>query len=192
MRARRLCCAAQFGAEIADIVLRLLDLRLHVPVVRLERVEVVPDHAELRLGARKRELERQIIKAVQDLAGLDMLVLRDIDFLDDAGDIGRDADLVGFDIGVVHRHHLAAGDIPVSAGDQRERQQQKQPPAHPPPGRRLCRLCRRADGSAGLSDRRSGEPDASERGATVTLSSGIGTSCNTEGSSPRSVDVRRN
>ena len=55
-----------------------------------------------------------------------MLVLGDVDLLDDAGDIGRDADLVGFDIGVVRRHHLAAGHVPIPAGDQRERQQQKQ------------------------------------------------------------------
>ena len=75
--------------------------------------------------ARERDRELEIIEAVQDLTRLDMLILRDIDVLDDAGDVGRDADLVGFDIGVVHRHHLAAGDIPIGAGDQQERQQQE-------------------------------------------------------------------
>ena len=56
---------------------------------------------------------------------MDVLVVGDVDLLDDAGDVGRDADLVGFDIGVVGRHHLAAGDVPVAASDQRERQQRE-------------------------------------------------------------------
>ena len=144
MRAQEALRTAQLSAEVADIVLRLLDPRLHVPVVRLERVEVVRDHAELRLGARKRDPERQIIEAVQDLAGLDLLVLRDIDFPDDAGDIGRDADLVGLDESVVHRHHLPAGDIPITAGNEHKRQQQKQRPAQPAPGRRLWRVLGRS------------------------------------------------
>ena len=43
-------------------------------------------------------------------------VLRDIDFLDDAGYIGGDSNFVGLDIGVLGRHHPAAGDIPIAAG----------------------------------------------------------------------------
>ena len=114
--------AAEFAVVIVDVVLRLLYLRLHVPVVRLERVERVRDHADLRLGALQREPERQIVEAIQHPAGLDMLVLRDIDFLHDAGHVSRDADLVRFDISVIGRHHLAAGDIPISPGDQCDRQ----------------------------------------------------------------------
>jgi hypothetical protein len=86
---------------------------LHIPIVRLECVQIVADDADLRLGALQREPERQIIEAVEaveDLAGIDALVLRDVDLLDDAGHVGGDADLVGFAVGVVRRHHLAAGD----------------------------------------------------------------------------------
>jgi hypothetical protein len=46
----------------------------------------------LRFGALQGEPERQIVEAVQDPAGLDMLVLRDIDFLDDA-ETSVDADV---------------------------------------------------------------------------------------------------
>jgi hypothetical protein len=42
-----------------------------------------------------------------------VLVFRDVDFFDDAGDVGRDADLVELDIGVVRGHHLAARDVPI-------------------------------------------------------------------------------
>ena len=118
--------AVELALVILDVVLRLRDLRLHVAVVRLERVEIVGDDADLGLGAVERVAERAIVQAEQDVAGLDVLVVGDIDLLDDAGDVGRDADGVGFDIGVVRPHHLAAGDIPVGAADQGERQQGKQ------------------------------------------------------------------
>jgi hypothetical protein len=49
-----------------------------------------------------------------------------------------------------------------------------------------------AAGSTGLSDRPSGEPDGSERGATVILSSGMGTSFNAEGACLAGVDAGRN
>ena len=64
-----------------------------------------------------------------------MLVLGDVDLLDDPGNIGRNADLVGFDVGVIRRHDLAAGDVPIAAGNQRKRKQNEQGPAHQgPPG----------------------------------------------------------
>ena len=121
----------ELGRVVVDVVLRLLDLRLHVLIVRLERVEIVAHDTDLRLGAVERVTERQVIEAIEHLAGVDMLVLGYVDLFHDSRDVGRDADLVGFDIGVVGRHHLTAGDVPVGAGDQGERQQRKQRPAGP-------------------------------------------------------------
>src|ERR1700733_12087084 len=60
-----------------------------------------------------------------------MLVVPDIDILDDAGNVGRNTDLVSLDIGIVGRHHPAAGAVPVSPGTRRDRQQRKQRPADP-------------------------------------------------------------
>jgi hypothetical protein len=54
---------------------------------------------------------------IQNLAAVDVPILRDIDVLDDAGDVGGHPNFVGFDIGVVGRHDLAAGDVPVLTGD---------------------------------------------------------------------------
>jgi hypothetical protein len=54
-----------------------------------------------------------------------VLVVGDANLRDDACDVGGDTDRVGFDIGVVRRHHLAAGDVPVSGDDERERQHHK-------------------------------------------------------------------
>ena len=55
---------------------------------------------------------------------------RDIDVLHGPGDVGRDADLVGLDIGIVGRHDLAAADVPVAARNKRQRKQREQDPAH--------------------------------------------------------------
>jgi hypothetical protein len=59
---RRTGCEVLLAVEralvILDIVLRLRDLRLHVAVVRLERVEIVGDDADLGLGAVERVAER--------------------------------------------------------------------------------------------------------------------------------------
>ena len=44
----------EFAIVIVDVVLRLLDLRLHVAVVRLERVEIVAHDADLRVVAVER------------------------------------------------------------------------------------------------------------------------------------------
>ena len=52
-------------------------------------------------------------------------VLYRLDPLDDAGNVGRDANRLGLDIGVVRRHHLAADDVPVGASNQGKRQQRK-------------------------------------------------------------------
>ena len=65
---REILLTMEFAIVIVDIALRLLDLRLHVPVVRLERVEVVAHDPDLRRGAIQREPEREIVEAEQDLA----------------------------------------------------------------------------------------------------------------------------
>ena len=52
----------EFAIIIIDVVLGLLDLRLHVPVVRLERIEIVADDPDLRVGALQREPERRSSK----------------------------------------------------------------------------------------------------------------------------------
>jgi hypothetical protein len=67
-----------------------------------------------------------------------MLVVGDVDLFHDPRNVGRDTNRVGFDIGVVRRHHLAAGDIPVGSSNQGERQNGKQRPANPGPWRRDC------------------------------------------------------
>ena len=133
---REVLLTAEFAIIILDVVLGLLDLREHVLVVRLERVQIVPDDPDLRIGALKSELEREIVQAEENLARFDLLIVPDVDFLDDAGDVGRDTDFVSFDIRVVRRHHSAAGDIPVTANDQGEREQREQRPPQPAPARR--------------------------------------------------------
>src|SRR4029077_12642547 len=102
------------------------DVAQHAPVVLLQRVDGQRNLREVALGVVDGDLKLPRIEAVQDLARIDMLVISDVDLFDDASDVGRDADLVGLDIRVVRRHHLAAGDVPVGAGDQYERQQHKQ------------------------------------------------------------------
>ena len=114
-------------------------------------------------------------------ARLDVLVVGDVDVLDDAWNVGGDADRVGFDIGVVRRHHLTAGDIPITAGDQRERRQRKQRPPCPRPARRprrfLGRGRHRGRGlrlvSCGASRLAAGASAVSERSETMIASSGI-------------------
>src|SRR5256885_762534 len=85
----------KFAIIILDVVLGLFDLREHVLVVRFERVQIVPDGPSLRVSALQCQPKREIIQAEQNLALFDWLVIADIDLLDDSGDVGRDADLVG-------------------------------------------------------------------------------------------------
>jgi hypothetical protein len=75
---------AEFTIIIIDVVLGLLDLCLHVPVVRLERVEIVAHDPDLRVGALQCEPEREIVQAEQHLAIFDVLVVLDVDLLDHA------------------------------------------------------------------------------------------------------------
>jgi hypothetical protein len=70
------------------------------------------------------------IEAVENLPGFDVFVVLDCDVLHDAGHVGRDADAIGLHIRVVGRHDLTAGHVGISAGDEHERQQRKQRPAH--------------------------------------------------------------
>jgi len=61
---REVLLTAEFAIIIFDIVLGLLDLRLHVAIVCLERIQIVADDTNLRLGVLQREPERQIIESV--------------------------------------------------------------------------------------------------------------------------------
>src|ERR1700690_4099044 len=70
--------ALEFGVVIANVVVRLIDLRLHVPVIRLERIQGVTDDANLCVGSRDRQPKWKIIEAAQDLTGLDMLIFRHV------------------------------------------------------------------------------------------------------------------
>jgi hypothetical protein len=62
---------------------------------------------------------------VENLAGIDVLIVLHRDVLHDAGHVGRNADLVRLDISVIGRHHLTAGDVEISADEEHKRQQRK-------------------------------------------------------------------
>ena len=66
-----------------DVLLRLLDLGLHVAVTGLQRAEIVARAGELRIGPVQRELELLRIELEQDLALRDLLVVVDIDLADE-------------------------------------------------------------------------------------------------------------
>ena len=102
---------------LIEIDLRLLrrGVAQHALVILLHRLDRQRGLRQIGLGVVERDLELPRIEPIENLAGFDLLVVLHVDVLDDARDVGRDADLVGFDIGVVGRHHLAAGDVPVRA-----------------------------------------------------------------------------
>ena len=118
-----------------DLRLLRCDVAQHAPIILLHRCDRQRRLREVGLRIVEGDLELTGIQAIQDLALVDVLVLGDVDLLDDAGDVGRDADRLGVDIGIVRRHHLAASDVPVGAGNQCERQQRKHCPADGPPVR---------------------------------------------------------
>ena len=108
--------------------MRLLrgDIAQHALVVRFIESIVSADLRQIGLGVVERDLELARIEPVEHLPGVDVLVVVYRDVLDDAGDVGRNGDLLGVDIGVVGRHHLAAGDVPIAADDEHHRHQRKQ------------------------------------------------------------------
>ena len=110
-----------FGGDIAE----------HAFVVLLHRVDDQPSLRQVGLGVVERNLKLPGIEPVQHLPGPDALVIRDFHALDDAGNIGRDWDFFGIDIGVIRRHDLAARDVPITADQERQRQERKKTPAHP-------------------------------------------------------------
>ncbi len=104
--------------------LRLLsvDVAQHAPVVVLHGVDGKRGLRQIGLRILECDLELLRIEPVQHLSDGHMLVVADVNVLHDAGDIGGNTDLVGIDIGVVSRHHRAAGDVPIGAGEQHDRQ----------------------------------------------------------------------
>src|SRR6202035_3854422 len=84
MRGQEILLTVEFGVEITDVILCLLDLRLHVPVICLECIQGISDRTDLCLSARQREPQLKIIQSIQNLPGLDMLILCDTDFRDDS------------------------------------------------------------------------------------------------------------
>ncbi len=121
--------AAQEHRITIVVCLIQIDLRLlcggiaqHALVVLLQRFDGECRLREVGLGIVEGDLELPGIEAVEHLAGGDVLILRDIHIFDDAGDVGRDANLLGFDIGVISGHDLAAAEVPVTSSDERERQ----------------------------------------------------------------------
>jgi hypothetical protein len=116
-----------------NLVLGLLYLRLHLLVIGFERGKIVADHTELGLRLVQFQLKGQRVEPKQNLPRRHVLVVPYFDRLDHAGHIGRKADFVGLDIGVVSRHIGASLEVEIGADHQHNRQQQKQRPAQPAP-----------------------------------------------------------
>ena len=111
--------------------LRLLggDIAQHALVILLHGIDGQCRLGQIGFGVVESDLILAGIEPVQHLAGTDALVVRNVDHLNDAGDVGRDGDFLGIDIGVIGRHHLAAGGVPVDASEEDERNNPKKTPA---------------------------------------------------------------
>jgi hypothetical protein len=77
----------------------LLDLRLKIPVVRLERGKIAADGASLCVVALQCQPKWQVIESVENLVGRYHLVLHGVDLLDEARDVSRNADHLSIHIG---------------------------------------------------------------------------------------------
>jgi len=120
---REVLLTVEFAIVIGHIVLRLLGLRLHVSVVCLERVSDRADDtcASARSSASRNEIVRR--KRTSPAA---TVIVPDVDLLDDAGNVGRDADLIGPRHSRRPSTSRGRGHVPIGAGDQGKRQQRKQ------------------------------------------------------------------
>ena len=118
--------------DLIEIDLRLLggDVAQHALIILLHRLDRQRGLRQIGLGVVERDLELTRIEPIKNLAGLDVLVVRDGDLLHDSGHVGRRCRPVGLDVGVVRRHHPAAGDVRISRHKQHERQEREQHPAH--------------------------------------------------------------
>lgn len=131
---------AQQHFRAVEVRLIEIDLRLlgrgvaqHALIVLLHRIKRGRDLRQIGCGVVDGDLELPGIETIENLPRRHILIVGDLDVLHDAGDVGRDSDLLGVDIGIVGRHHLTAGDVPVTGDDENKRQQRKQRPANPLP-----------------------------------------------------------
>ena len=131
MRAQKHRVAVVGGLIELDQRLLCGNVAQHAFIVLLHRLDGQRGLRQSGLGVVERDLKLQGVEAVENLAGRDVLVVVHVHVFDDAGHVGRDPDLVGFHIGIIRRHDLAAGDVPVTADQKRKRQEREQRPAHP-------------------------------------------------------------
>jgi hypothetical protein len=92
-----------------DILLRLFELGLHVAVTGLKRDEIVTCIPDVSLGTIQRQLKLQRVQLEQDVALGDLLIIVNRYLRDDAGDISRQSDHIGLNVGIIRRHHGTAG-----------------------------------------------------------------------------------
>jgi len=116
-----------------------VDVALHPAIILFHRLDRQPGLRKVGLGIVERDLELARIELIEHLSGIDVLVFGHVDLLHNAGDVGRETDLVSVNVSVVGRHHLAAGHIPIGAGEQDDGQKRKKPPTHQPPATRTAR-----------------------------------------------------
>ena len=128
---------------VAQVVLRLPDLRLHVPIVRLQSQQVIAYGVELRIGTIQRVAVMPGPQRVENLTARDALVFLHVNLRDYSRHIGRNADRVGFHIRIVGRHARATRGVGDPGDDERQRQQQKQHDTQPATRGRRSRLHRR-------------------------------------------------
>ena len=126
---------------LIEIDLRLLgrNVALHALVVSLHQFNRQANLGEIGLGVIESDLVLARTKSIEHLAGGNVLIVGHVDLLDDAGDIAGNADLLGFHIGVIGRHHLTSGHVPPASGHEGKRQQRERGPAHNFPLPRLGR-----------------------------------------------------
>jgi hypothetical protein len=80
-------------------------------------VDLEAHGGELRLGFLDRDPEGSLIEAEKHLAGVDLLIVRDVDFDNAAGDVGADRYSCGLHIRIVRRDVAPGCQIPVTAGE---------------------------------------------------------------------------
>ncbi len=141
-RAEQALLAVVLGLLKGERVLGRRELRLALPVVRLQRVDLQSRGGELRARLFDGNAKRRVVEAEQHVAFVNRLVVAHRDGVDATGDVGADGDARGLHVGIVGRFEASAGEIEVRGGgddDHRPEQHQRKAKASPPVphGRRL-------------------------------------------------------